>query len=149
MDRAITVAHLQEAVGTVVFTAGPKTVEPAEPACSWVSLCGQGGCTFPRYSRNGVPVGLVSRTLVQLGYPVDLVLALDREYEMGEVLHPGVKIGRSRNAALARIGPKGMTLLSWLQDNQKAKSYGDLLDEAFGPKKLLRFRDARRRPWRY
>lgn len=149
-DRTITVDMIREAVNLVVFTQGPTTVEAPEPPCDFPKLCGPKHCRFPRYARHGEPVGLVGKTLLQLGYPSKLLLDLDREHELGEVIHPGVKIGNSRNAALARIGPKGMDLLIWLQEQQKSgRTWGDLTMTAFGPKRLLRGRDRKRRPWRY
>jgi hypothetical protein len=75
---------------------------------------------------------------------------LDREYELGEVLHPGVKIGRSRSAALSRIDRQGMALLSFLQDHQKIGwSWNDIAVAAFRPRRMIRRLDARRRPWLY
>lgn len=149
-DRMITVDMIKFVVQAVVYGAGPTTVEAQEPPCDFPKLCGPEYCRFPRYARNGEPVGLVGKTLMQLGYPLKLLLDMDREHELGEVLHPGIKISNSRNAALSRIGPKGIALLAWLQENQKSgRTWGDMSSTAFGPKKLLRGRDAKRRPWRY
>ncbi len=148
-NRPIPIETIREAVDIVVFSHGPATVEAPEPQCDYPKLCGE-HCTYPRYARNGEPTGLVGKVLIQLGFPLKLLLDLDREHEMSELLHPGVKIGRSRNAALIRLGPKGIALLTFFQENQKSgKSWGNLSREAFGPKKLLRRRDMKRRPWRY
>ncbi len=148
-ERLITVDAVKEAVHIVVFTTGPTTREKPEPPCEFGKLCGPQHCRFPRYARDGEPVGLVGKVLIQLGYPIKLLHDLDREHELGEVLHPGVKITSSRNAALCRLGYKGIALLGWLQENQKKDTWGNLSSTAFGPKKLLRRRDAKRRPWRY
>jgi hypothetical protein len=125
-------------------------VEAPEPVCVYQNLCGLDGCRFPRYFRAQRPAGLVSHVLLELGYPRDLLKALDTEYEVGEVLHPGVKIGRSRNPALVRIDKPGRALLSFLQDRQKlGRSWGDLAVEAVRPRRMIPYLDARRRPWLY
>ncbi len=148
-DRVLTVEHIRTALDALLVD-GKDTVEAPEPVCQWPRLCGPQGCRFPRYARNGDATGLVAKVLLGLGYPVQLLLDLDREYEMSEVLHPGVKIGRSRNAALSRIDERGMALLTYLQDRQKTGvSWGELHRTAFARKKLLRGRDRRRRPWCY
>lgn len=147
--RVIDLDMVHNALNLVTFEQGGH-VEPPEGVCDWPKLCGPQGCRFPRYSRAGQPLGLVSHVLVQLGYPVELLKELDHEHEMGEVLHPGVKIGSSRNLALLRIDNRGMALLTFLQDHQKVgKSWQELAVEAFRPRKLIRRLDSRRRPWLY
>jgi hypothetical protein len=148
LSRHIHVNRLREAVNLVCLHDG-GTVEPPEPVCDYSALCGLEGCKFPRYFRCG-PVGLVAQVLLEVGFPADLLRAMDREYEVGEVLHPGVKIGRSRNAALARLDKQGVALLSFLQDHQKIGwSYHDIAVAAFRPRRMIRRLDARRRPWLY
>lgn len=149
LERHITVGRLQEAINLICFHEG-DTVEAPEPACSWPGLCGElGPCRFPRYYRQG-PAGLTAEVLLEVGFPVDLLLSLDREYELGEVLHPGVKIARSRNAALARLDKQGVALLSFVQDHQKTGwSWNDIAVAAFRPRRMIRRLDARRRPWLY
>lgn len=149
-DRALTVQHIKAAWDNLLLREGEDIVEAPEAVCDYPRLCGPEGCRFPRYARGGEPSGLVAKLLIQLGYPVQLLLDLDREYEMSEVLHPGVKIWRSRNAALSRIDERGMALLTYIQDRQKiGKSWGELRRSAFAGRKLLRRRDERRRPWCY
>lgn len=149
LTRYIEVDKLQSAINLACFYDG-VTVESPEPVCDWASLCGPQGCKFPRYFRCGKPVGLTARVLIEVGYPNDLLMDLDREYELGEVLHPGVKIGRSRSAALSRIDRQGMALLSFLQDHQKIGwSWNDIAVAAFRPRRMIRRLDARRRPWLY
>lgn len=148
LSRHISVDKLHTALNLLCFHDG-DTVEASEPVCEWVNLCGTDGCKFPRYFRNG-PVGLTAKVLMEVGLPVDLLLALDREYELGEVLHPGVKIGRSRNAALARLDKQGVALLSYIQDHSKIGwSWNDIAVAAFRPRRMIRRLDARRRPWLY
>ncbi len=150
LTRIITVPMIRNALNLVCFHA-PDQVEEPEPACDWsAKLCPRDQCLFPRYFRDGQANGLTAQVLLGLGYPVELLKDLDREYEMGEVLHPGVKIGRSRNAALGRIVPAGMALLSFLQENQKTGlSWGEIATLAFRPRALLvpKIVDSRRRPW--
>lgn len=149
-QRAITVEMVRTAINIVVFESGPRTVESPELPCEYRRLCDETFCRFPRYSRNGAAVGLVAKVLVQLGYPQQLLLDLDREHEMGEVIHPGVKLRRSRNAALTRIDAKGIELLNYLQEHQKTGvSWGDLSLLAFGPNWTPKLIDRRRRPWLY
>jgi hypothetical protein len=148
--RAITAADVRHAVNLVVFQNGPDTVEQSEPVCAYPKVCGEKGCLFPRYSRNGAPAGLVARALIQLGFPLQLLLDLDREHELGEVLHPGVKIARSRNKALERIEAAGMALLVQVQRQQKLSiSYGQICLLAFGHRWLPKFLDQKKRPWLY
>lgn len=148
LTRHIDVDRLREAVNLVCYHDG-DTVEAPEPVCQWSNLCGTEGCKFPRYYRNG-PAGLVAQVLMEVGFPAELLRAMDREYELGEVLHPGVKIGRSRNAALVRLDKQGVALLSFLQDHQKIGwSYNDIAVAAFRPRRMIRRLDARRRPWLY
>ncbi len=145
----ITVDHLHNALNLVTFTA-PNTVERPEPACRWPKLCGQDFCRFPRYQREGLAAGLVSSVLLKVGYLVDLLKALDCEYEIGGVIHPGVKIARSRNRALKRIVRPGIALLGFLQEHQKSgMSWSQISVEAFRPRKMVQFLDVRRRPWLY
>lgn len=147
--QIITVDKIRLALDVVCYRRG-ATVEMPEPPCGHDKLCGDLFCRFPRYYTGEHPAGLTAHVLIQLGYPVDLLKALDCEYEVGEVLHPGVKIGRSRNPALGRIVRPGMALLSYLQDHQKCGwSYNDITYEAFRPRWTIRFLDARRRPWLY
>jgi len=148
LNRSITVDMVHEALNLACFHYG-TTVEAAEPACDWPRLCGS-SCQFPRYHRGGLPVGLTAQVLIELGYPTDLLKELDREYEMSEVLHPGVKIARSRNLALRRIEPAGLYLLAFLQDNQKNNwSWNKIAETAFKPRWMIKRLDARRRPWLY
>ena len=149
LTRGIDVDAVHQALNLVTFYHG-DTVEDAEPACEWPRLCDQQYCRFPRYCRNGEPTGLVGHVLVELGYPLALLQDLDREYELGEVLHPGVKIGRSRNAALRRIDRRGVALLAYLQDHQKVGwSWSDIALQAFRPRWMIQRLDRRRRPWLY
>jgi hypothetical protein len=96
--QLIAARQVVDALGLVTMMHG-AVVERPEPVCSWPKLCGQQACRFPRYFRGGEPAGLVAYILLELGYPGDLLKALDTEYEIGEVLHPGVKIARSRNCS--------------------------------------------------
>lgn len=147
--RPIKAADVIEAMHLVVLDSG-EFVEAPEPVCDWRKLCGDQFCRFPRYFRNGHPAGLVSHVLLELGYPRDLLKQLDTEYEIGEVLHPGVKIIRSRNAALLRVEPSGRKLLGFLQEHQKTGlSWLDISVRAVRPKRMIRYLDARRRPWLY
>lgn len=147
--RQISPQDVMTAVDLVTYHHG-NTVEAPEPGCSWPKLCGDAFCRFPRYYRGGEPVGLVATVLVELGYPRDLLKSLDAEYEIGEVLHPGVKIGRSRNPALQRIDRPGVKLLAHLQDRQKlGQSWSDIADDAMRARRMIRYLDARRRPWLY
>lgn len=149
MSEQITVDTLHEALHLICYHDGDM-VESPEPFCDWPRLCGDASCRFPRYYRSGHPVGLTSRVLLKVGYPVDLLKDLDCEYEVGEVLHPGVKIGRSRNAALARLGRQGVALLGFLQDHQKVGwSWNDIVVAAFRPRRMIKRLDQRRRPWLY
>lgn len=147
--RQITLADVKQALLLVTYRLG-ECVEAPEPPCSWLGLCGPQGCRFPRYYRGAEPCGLVAHILIELGFPRDLLKALDAEYEVGEVLHPGVKIGRSRNAALGRIDKPGIQLLAFLQGQQKeGKSWNAIAAEAFRPRRMIPYLDARRRPWLY
>lgn len=147
--RKIPASTVLEALFTVTIDHG-ALVEAPEPVCDWKNLCGPAGCRYPRYFRGQHPAGLTSHVLLELGYPRDLLKALDTEYEVGEVLHPGVKIGRSRNPALGRIDYSGRALLSFLQERQKlGRSWGDLAAEAVKPRRMIPYLDARRRPWLY
>lgn len=146
--RLISAKMVLEALHMVAFRAG-GTVEQLEPECDWPRLCGR-NCQFPRYFRDGKPNGLVAHVLVELGYPTGLLKELDVEYEMSEVLHPGVKIGRSRNPALLRIDRSGRRLLSFMQERQKlGRSWNQLSVEAIKPRLMIPYLDARRRPWLY
>lgn len=147
--RVIDMDMIHNALNLVTLEQGDY-VEAPEPVCDWPRLCGREGCRFPRYSRAGEPLGLVAHLLMQLGYPAGLLKELDHEHRMGELLHPGVKIGQSRNLALLRIDNRGMALLTFLQDHQKVgKSWQELAVDAFRPRRTLRRLDARRRPWLY
>ena len=149
LTRAISVDQIHQALNLVTFYHG-DTVEAPEPICLWPKLCGQKFCQFPRYARGGGPAGLTAHVLQRLGYPLDLLKALDLEYEISEVLHPGVKIGRSRNSALLRIDRPGVALLSYLQEHQKVGwSWSDIAVQAFRPRWMIRHLDRRRRPWLY
>lgn len=148
-DRIITVDIVHAALNLVTYEH-PEHVEPQEPVCDWRKLCGDHGCKFPRYSRGGKPVGLTAHLLIQLGYPLDLLKALDFEFEIGELLHPGVKIGQSRNLALLRLDSKAMALLVFLQNHSKlGRSWSELAVDAFRPRRMIKRLDARRRPWLY
>lgn len=150
--RMIKPDDVRTALNLVVYQQGPRTVERPERDCGW-EVCADNEeriCYFPRYSRNGAAVGLTAKILIQLGYPVQLLLDLDREYEMGEILHPGVKIGRSRNQALARIEPSGVALLTFIQERQKLDlTWGGISLQAIEPSWAPRMVDRRRRPWLY
>jgi hypothetical protein len=147
LTRPITIDRLREALNLLCYHHGATVAEP-EPVCDWPKLCGP-SCRFPRYYRTG-PAGLTARTLIEVGYPTDLLKDLDCEYEVGEVLHPGVKIGRSRNAALTRLGYPGVALLSFVQDHSTIGwSYNKIVLAAFRPRRTIKRLDARRRPWLY
>lgn len=146
--QVITAAQVVNALNAVVVRR-PGVIEQPEPKCDWHRLCGE-SCRFPRYFRAGGPSGLVANVLIGLGYPVDLLKALDHEFEIGEVLHPGVKIGRSRNAALSRIDSPGVSLLAFLQDSQKlGRSWSRIATDATRPAWMITYLDKRRRPWLY
>lgn len=146
--RTITKDQVMTALNLVSWNH--DQVEDPEPVCEWPRLCGDQGCRFPRYQRDGEPTGLIAHILLELGYPKDLLKALDTEYEVGEVLHPGVKIGRSRNAALARLDSSGMDLLVFLQERQKSgRSWSDLGVLAVRPRRTLKVLDRRGRSWLY
>ena len=145
---AISVDRVCQAVNRVVFDK-PAQVEAPAQHCAFPRLCGKTRCRFPRYF-DGEPVGVVANTLIRLGFSSTLLKDLDCEYEMGELIHPGVKIGNSRNQALARIDPKGMALLAWLQAQGKHRlTLSQLHVQAFRPRKGMRYFDRRRRPWLY
>lgn len=147
--QIITVDRIHQALDVATARLG-ETVEPPEPRCDYIRLCGNQFCRFPRYYYGAEPTGLTAHVLIELGYPVDLLKALDCEYEIGEVLHPGVKIGRSRNPALARIVKPGMALLVYIQEHQKCGwSWEDIAHHAFRPRWSVKYLDCRRRPWLY
>lgn len=149
LTRAISSSDVMAAMHLVVIDSG-DFVEAPEPVCAWPKLCSALSCQFPRYFRDGHPSGLTAHILLELGYPRDLLKALDAEYEIGEVLHPGVKITRSRNNALYRIQQPGMALLAFLQERQKlGRSWLDLSVAAVRPKRMITYLDKRRRPWLY
>lgn len=149
LARSISVAMVRDALDIVTYHYG-QTVEQPEPACSWPRLCAEDFCRFPRYQRGGQPVGLTGHTLIELGYPMSLLKELDTEYELGEVIHTGVKIGRSRNPALRRISAAGIALLAFCQNHQKVGwSWNDITLQAFRPRWMVRQLDKRRRPWLY
>lgn len=149
LDRAITVDMIHQVLNLVTYHDG-ETIEGPEQRCEWPQLCHPQYCRFPRYSRRGEPTGLVARVLAELGYPIEVLKELDREYEIGEVLHPGVKIGRSRNAAIRRIDRRGVQLLAYLQDHQKLGwSWSAITTQAFKPRWMIGRLDSRRRPWLY
>lgn len=150
LDRQITVDMVHNALNLWTLPPMGYTVEGPEPACDWPRLCHENFCRFPRYLRDGEPNGLVACLLIELGYPLDLLKDLDVEYELGEVLHPGVKIGRSRNPALTRIDRPALKLLAYLQDAQKIGwSWSDIAAYAFRPRWMIARLDKRRRPWLY
>lgn len=150
MTRPISVDMIHNALNLITYH-DPDHIEEPEPACEWAGkLCTEEYCLFPRYFRDGKPAGLVANILIGLSYPTELLKELDREYELGEVLHPGVKIGRSRNAALSRIDRRGVALLSYLQSNQKCGwTWGEIGVHAFRPRWMIKKLDSRRRPWLY
>lgn len=149
LTRPITVDMLHEALNLVTYHFGP-VIEDPEPICEWPRLCGGQFCRFPRYYRGGQEAGLVSHVLLEVGLPVQLLRDLDCEYEMSEVLHPGVKIGRSRNPVLHRFDNKGVALLTYLQDHQKVGwDWQHIAVQAFRPRWMIRRLDQRRRPWLY
>ncbi len=140
---------VQAALAMVTFEH-PDMIETIEPSCRWPRLCGDSGCTFPRYYRNGHPNGLVAHVLAGLGYPHELLKALDCEYEIGEVLHPGVRITNARNVALTRMDDRGRALLGFCQAQQRLGfSWRRIAHEAFRPRRMVQLLDARRRPWLY
>lgn len=146
---ALSVDKVCQAVSFVLFTY-PAMVEAPASNCAFPRLCGKAFCRFPRYFQDDQPFGVVAKALIRLGYPAKLLKDLDCEHEMGEVLHPGVKINNSRNQALARIDPKGMALLTWVQEQSRDKPlYHQLHLRAMTPRKGLKFTDRRRRPWLY
>lgn len=148
--RSISAHMVQTAISVIVSHHGASTVEAPAPACDWPRLCAPQPCRYPRYSRDGRPCGLVARVLIQLGYPQHLLEDLDREHSVGDVLHPGVVLIESRNAALSRIEASAMALLGFLQARQyQGHSWGHLCTLAFGPRWGFTFRDRRRRPWLY
>lgn len=148
LTRTITVDNIHQALNILVFL-DPDHIDDPAPTCVWPKLCGE-SCQFPSYLRDNGPAGFVAGILIQLGYPLDLLKALDCEYEMGEVMHPGVKIHRSRNKALCRIDPRGIELLRFLQSNERSgQSRAHLTLEAFKPRRMVPYLDARRRPWLY
>lgn len=145
---AICVDTVVKAVGRVVFES-PARIEAFSPPCGWPKMCGRKSCRFPRYF-HGAPYGVVGNTLIKLGFPSTLLKDLDTEYQLGEVLHPGVKISRSRNEALGRIDDKGVALLTWLQSQAKHElTWAQLHVKAFRPRKGLRVFDRKDRPWLY
>lgn len=149
LTRKIDVDMVHRALNLVTYHFG-QTVEALEPVCDWPRLCHEHFCRFPRYSRNAEPVGLVGHVLLELGLPISLLKDLDMEYELGEVLHPGVKIASSRNPALRRIDRRGIALLAYLQDHQKLSwSWADIAEQAFRPRWMIQRLDKRRRPWLY
>lgn len=144
----INVEMVAQAVGRVAFSS-PVCVEKYAAACAWPRLCGKQFCTYPRYF-DGAPQGIVARTLIELGYPVAMLKDLDTEYRVGEVLHPGVEIDKSRNQALTRIDAKGMALLAWFHTQAKHQLiFSQLHVKAFRPRRGLRLLDRRDRPWLY
>lgn len=147
--QIITVDRIHQALNLLCFQNGTM-VEAPELRCEYPKLCGRVSCTFPRYYYGAFPAGFTARVLIELGYPVDLLKALDCEFEEGEVLHPGVKIGRSRNMALTRIVEPGIRLLTFVQDHQKIGwSWNDIVLRAFRPRRTVKLVDQRRRPWLY
>lgn len=148
-DDLLTLDRVRQALNLVVYEGAGRVDKPGPP-CDWPRLCSKTACWFPHYFRDGEPTGLIAHTLIQLGYPVALLKDLDVEYEMGEVIHPGVKIYNSRNVALLRIEPTAMKLLGWLQDRRKSgMTWGELHCAAFTPYRVLGPFDRKRRPWLY
>lgn len=138
---------VRAAMDLVTFQA-PHTEELSE-RCAWDKLCGP-VCRFPRYLRGGKPNGLVATILIELGFGLSVLKELDTEYELGEVLHPGVKIERSRNAAIARIEPSGLALLAFLQENPGGgRTWNEITIDAIRPGWTIKYFDAKRRPWLY
>lgn len=149
LTRKIGVDTVHRALNLVTYHDG-DTVEALEPACEWPKLCEQRFCRFPRYWRDGGPSGLTAHVLAELGFGSSVLKALDREYELGELLHPGVKIGRSRNAALGRLDERSVALLAFLQNHQKVGwSWSEIAVQAFRPRWMIQRLDKRRRPWLY
>lgn len=149
LARPITVDMIHNALNLATYHQ-PNVIEDPEPVCEWPRLCHVAFCRFPRYYRDGEPTGLTAHVLLELGLPAQLLRELDCEYEMGEVLHPGVKIAHSRNAALKRIDKPGVALLAFLQDNQKAGlSWSQIAVLAFRPRRVPKPMDRKRRPWLY
>jgi hypothetical protein len=147
-NDAITLDDVHRALNLVVYER-PGYVEPPEPPCDWNRLCGEERCRFPRYFR-GEPTGLVAFLLLQLGYPQSLLKELECEYEMGEVIHPSVKITNSRNPAVARIEDKALALLGWIQERQKCgMTWNEIQVAAFTPYRFFGGLDRKRRPWLY
>lgn len=149
LSRPISVAMIHDALNLVTYHDGGH-VEGPELPCQWPQLCAPTFCRFPRYARHGAPTGLTAHVLSELGYPLQVLKELDLEYEIGEVLHTGVKIARSRNAALVRIDRRGVALLGYLQNHQKVGwSWARIAEQAFRSSWMIRRLDARRRPWLY
>lgn len=147
-NGAISVDKVCQALNRVIFeTPQRQEVPPAQ--CAWPRLCGKGSCRFPRYF-DTEPRGVVGKTLIRLGFPSTVLKELDTEYKVGEVLHPGVEIDRSRNQALTRIDPRGIALLAWFQDQAKHRlTWSQLHVRAFKPRKGLKYFDRKARPWLY
>lgn len=144
----LVLATVRDALNVVVYE-GSGRVDPSEPACDWIALCGVQACKFPRYFR-GEPTGLIAHTLIQLGFDTHLLKDLDCEYEVGEVMHPGVKIHNSRNIELLRVEPRAISLLGWIQKRRHSgMTWGELSCAAFTPYRLLAPIDRKRRPWLY
>lgn len=149
-ERLITLVMVHTAINVVIFERGPATLQSPEPLCLWPKICGPQGCRYPHYSHAGQPAGLIAQVLIQLGYPNQLLLDLDREHGVGDLLHPGVKLAQSRNAALLRIEPVAMALLDYLQQSRNGgKTWGRLSAAAFGRTWAPTILDRRRRPWLY
>lgn len=147
LRQVIDARTVRLAMDLVTYEA-PDTVESPEK-CPWNRLCGD-WCRFPRYVRQGEPWGLVAAILTQLGFGLDVLKQLDTEYEVGEVLHPGVKIGRSRNKAIGRIDPAGIALLAFLQEHQRSGlTWNAITIEAIRPRRTIKYVDSKRRPWLY
>lgn len=142
----IGVPQIRAALDTAVHS-DPHHIEFPPPICDWPRLCGP-TCRFPRYLHHGQAHGLTATVLIHLGYNSDLLKALDCEYEIGELIHPGVKIHHSRHKALTRIHPDGLQLLAYLQNRQHTRhTWTRISAQALRRNRLLPFLDVRKRPW--
>lgn len=104
-----------------------------------------------RYIDRGQPNCLVAMVLTRLGFSMGVLKALDQEYPVGELFHPGVRVVESRHAALKKIAPSARALLQYVQDAQDAgQPWGKIIRDAFSTNPFLLPRIRReRKPWLY
>lgn len=106
----------------------------------------------PRYLDHGRPTCLVAEVLLELGFRITLLQALDRECHVGHVASAGVRIRDSRHPALKRLHPAARTLLQHLQSRQdRGVGWHDIAEHAFKPRSVWRLakHDREARPWLY